>query len=95
MPQNRLQNWQTFSQHMDKYISEQTIEKYSTDASGETDLMAITNSPIVCVWNILKYALRIWKGRMKRHDIEKIVHYAEMAWTMAEGGIIDNNLRGE
>ena len=25
---------------------------------------------------------------MKEHDIEKIVHYAEMAWTMSNGQMI-------
>ena len=32
---------------------------------------------------------------MKPHDLEKIVHYAEMAWTMAEGSIIRNEEAGQ
>jgi hypothetical protein len=92
MHQNRLKNWQTFSRHMEEYIRDRTIEKYSADGSGEADLMTITNSAIVCVWNILKYALRIWRGRMKRHDLEKIVHYSEIAWTMSQGELIGNGL---
>jgi hypothetical protein len=94
MTQNRMENWQTFSRHMEEYIRDRTIEKYSTDGTEETDLMGITNSAIICVWNILKYAFRIWKRRMKRHDLEKIVHYAEMAWTLSKGELIGNDLSG-
>lgn len=54
--------------------------------AGAFDLMAITK-PIVCVWNILKYSLRIWNGKMKKHDLEKVAHYAELAWTLAGGEI--------
>ena len=32
---------------------------------------------------------------MKPHDLEKIVHYAEMAWTMSEGNIIRNEEAGQ
>jgi hypothetical protein len=28
------------------------------------------------------YSLRNWNGKGKEHDLEKIAHYAEMAWTM-------------
>ena len=48
--------------------------------------MAITK-PIVCVWNILKYSLRIWNGKMKEYDLEKVAHYAELAWTLSGGEI--------
>jgi hypothetical protein len=44
--------------------------------------MTITK-PEVCVWNVLRYSLRSWNGRGKEHDMEKIAHYAEMAWTMS------------
>ena len=82
MAVDRIENWQKFSQHMERYIQENTLQKYSGDKT--VDLMAITNNPIICVWNILKYSLRIWNGRMKPHDIEKITHYAEMFWSMQE-----------
>jgi hypothetical protein len=49
------------------------------------DLMTITK-PEVCVWNILRYSLRNWNGNGKEHDLEKIAHYAEMAWAMGCGG---------
>ena len=29
---------------------------------------------------------RIWNGKIKKHDLEKIAHYAELAW-MLSGGI--------
>jgi hypothetical protein len=28
---------------------------------------------------------------MKTHDIEKIAHYAELAWTMSDGKVIKND----
>jgi len=47
--------------------------------------------PTICVWNILRYSLRIWNGKQKTHDIEKIAHYAELAWTMSDGKVIKND----
>jgi hypothetical protein len=32
----------------------------------------------------LRYSLRNWNGKGKEYDLEKIAHYAEMAWTMSE-----------
>jgi hypothetical protein len=87
---DRVENWRKFSEHMEKYIQEQTVEKYGFENgdpdAGAFDLMAITK-PIVCVWNILKYSLRIWNGKMKEHDLEKVAHYAELAWTLSGGEI--------
>ena len=88
MEPERIENWDKFSRHMRKYILECTIDKYSTDNDAKVDLMSITGNPIICIWNVLKYTFRIWNGRMKEHDIEKIVHYSEMAWTMSNGQII-------
>ena len=91
---DRVENWKKFSEHMENYIKEQTIEKYgfenSDSESGAFDLMSITK-PVVCVWNILRYSLRIWNGKMKEHDIEKVAHYAELAWTMSGGENIKTN----
>jgi len=82
MKVDRVENWRKFSAHMEAYIKEQTVEKYKMDQSGASfDLMSISK-PIICVWNILRYALRMWNGKQKTHDIEKIAHYAEMSWTM-------------
>ncbi len=74
---------------MKSYIREQTVEKYGIENSGGFDLMSITKKPIICVWHILKYSLRIWNGKMKDHDLEKIAHYAELAWTMSDGKVVD------
>jgi hypothetical protein len=88
MNNDRVENWKKFSGHMEKYIRERTVEKYGfenpSSESGVFDLMSITK-PIVCIWNILRYSLRIWNGKTKPHDIEKIAHYAELAWTITGG----------
>ena len=91
MTSDRVENWKRFSQHMEKYIKERTVEKYEIDTTGGFDLMAITNSPIICVWHILKYSLRMWNNKGKDHDLEKMAHYAEMAWTMADGEGVEND----
>lgn len=84
----RDENWKKFAEHMEKYIRDRTVEKYSVKNSGDAagfDLMSITRNPLICVWNILRYSLRIWNRKQKPHDIEKIAHYAELAWTMSNG----------
>ena len=85
MENDRVEEWKKFSEHMEKYIREQTVQKYGFGEAWKEgkafDLMSITK-PIVCVWNILRYSLRLWNGKGKEHDLEKIAHYAEMAWTM-------------
>jgi hypothetical protein len=79
---NRIENWRKFSTHMEAYIRERTIEKYKMDETGDGfDLISISK-PEICVWNILRYTLRIWNGKQKEHDLEKIAHYAELAWTL-------------
>ena len=86
MPADRVEEWKRFSEHMEGYIRDQTVQKYGMGNSPEVgafDLMTITR-PEVCIWNILRYALRNWNGKGKDHDLEKIAHYAELAWTMGE-----------
>ena len=85
MPVDRLTQWKEFSTHMEGYIETHTIKKYGVDG---IDLMSITGNPLVCIFSILKYALRIWTGNMKIHDLEKIAHYAQMCHTLTEGKII-------
>jgi len=80
---------------MEKYIQERTVEKYgvkNSDESGSFDLISITRNPLICVWNILRYSLRIWNEKQKIHDIEKITHYAELAWTMSDGKIMESEI---
>ena len=82
---DRVEEWKKFAEHMENYIKEQTLAKYGVENSGNSvDLMAITNDPKVCVWNILRYSLRMWNGKMKEHDLEKVAHYAELGWTLHE-----------
>jgi hypothetical protein len=93
MPIDRVENWKKFSEHMEEYIREKTIQKYGFGKSlkeGTTfDLMSVTKTS-VCVWNILRYSLRNWNGKGKENDLEKIAHYAELAWTMGNGVKISN-----
>ena len=89
--EDRVENWKKFAEHMEKYIKDRTVEKYGVKNSGETsnfDLISITRNPLICVWNILRYSLRIWNGKEKTHDIEKIAHYAELSWTMSDGKVV-------
>ncbi len=53
-------------------------------------LMSITKDWRICVWNILRYATRLWNGHAKDHDLEKIAHYAELAWTLSEGKVVES-----
>jgi hypothetical protein len=64
---DRVENWKRFSEHMEEYIRDQTVEKYGIEDSenGGIDLMSITRKPIICVWHVLKYSLRVWNGKMK------------------------------
>jgi len=79
---DRISDWKAFSSHMEEYIGNRTVDKYGTDGF---DLMSITGNPLIPVWNILKYSLRIWRNNMKPHDIEKIAHYACLAWVLSKG----------
>ena len=92
---DRVENWKKFSQHMEEYIRERTVKKYGIEDTGPDeggfDLMSITRKPIICVWHVLKYSLRIWNGKMKEHDLEKIAHYAELAWTISDGKSLIND----
>ena len=64
MDNDRVENWRRFSAHMEQYIQEQTIAKYKMDEDKGLDLMSISK-PEICVWNILRYALRMWNGKKK------------------------------
>jgi len=89
---DRVENWKRFSGHMENYIRERTVKKYEVDTTGGFDLISITRSPIICVWHILKYSLRMWNTKGKAHDLEKMAHYAEMAWSMSDGKGVRNNV---
>jgi hypothetical protein len=69
MPADRVQNWKRFSEHMERHIRDRIGEKYGFGAvgnaeKGAVDLMRITR-PDLCIWNILRYSLRNWKGKFQ------------------------------
>ena len=78
---NRLQQWQAFSQHMERYIASKTEKKYNT---GSIDLISMCmerpEGRTICLFNCIKYAVRLFNGCGKQHDLEKIVHYASILW---------------
>jgi len=53
----------------------------------------IRDHTLICVWHILKYSLRIWNNKGKDKDIEKIAHYACLAWCFSSVKIIKNEAR--
>lgn len=71
--------WNEFSEHVLKYIDSHTMEKYKNDKNFDLVDSNVTNVD-VCLWNIIKYALRMKNGKGKPRDIEKIVHYASFVW---------------
>lgn len=81
---DRLGDWDEISEYMHNYIESKTVSKYG-QKSG-IDLMSVTD-PYICIWNMLKYCLRLWNGQGKRYDLEKIIHYGQMAITLSEGDL--------
>lgn len=82
---DRVGDWDVFAKDMHDYIAKNTITKYGQDSFG-FDLMSITE-PRVCIWNIIRYALRCWNGKGKKNDLYKICHYAQMAYTLSNGDL--------
>jgi len=81
---DRVKDWDDWSKIMHDYIEKYTVSKYGQERN--VDLMYFTE-PRICVWNILKYAFRLWNGKGKIHDIHKICHYAQMAYTLSNGNL--------
>lgn len=79
---DRLKDWRTFSKMMEMYIENPTL-KYGSGKMKFNDLCHYTGLRVT-VWNILKYALRLWNVSGKVHDFEKIAHYSQMGWTLKE-----------
>lgn len=80
MEVDRIKDWRKFSEYMAEQYLVETVRKYA-GRENAPDLMVYTDKR-VCIWNILKYALRLWNKEGKEHDFEKIAHYASMAWGM-------------
>jgi len=45
--------------------------------------------------HILKSSLTICNNKMNEHVLEKIAHYAELAWTMPGGEVVKNEMMGD
>jgi len=75
---DRVAEWGKFSDHMIKYIEENTLEKYKTDDGNK--FMTIADKDY-CIQNIIKYAIRLKNGKGKDLDLEKIAHYSCFAWS--------------
>ena len=78
---DRVGDWEKFSLQMTKYL-QRPVKKYSGQQQFN-DLLHYTGLRVM-LWNILKYASRLWLGSGKINDLEKIAHYAQMAWTLKE-----------
>lgn len=93
---DRVKEWNEFAKQVSDYISEFTVSKYgmgeNTKNKVDFDLMTFTE-PRICVWNILKYAFRLFNNMGKRHDLFKIVHYAQMAYTLSSGDLNKAGIR--
>jgi hypothetical protein len=77
----RVLEWREFSKYMESYIAEHTLDKYGFPS--QVDLMEISKIlPVVNIWNVLKYALRIWNCHGKEFDVEKAGHYIQRYWTL-------------
>ena len=90
---DRLSDWKSFNKKMEEYI-EIPQKKYGSELKFNDlchytglriMLFAITLGLVrIMLWNILKYALRLWSGCGKEHDFEKIAHYAQMGFCLKE-----------
>lgn len=76
----RVLEWREFSRHMEAYIADNTVKKYGDKGQ---DPMTDTDAHIIH-WNLRRYATRLFRGFGKPHDLEKIAHYAAMAWAKKE-----------
>ena len=79
---DRIGDWKKFSKRMEEYITAGPQEKYGSKLKFN-DLSHYTGLRVM-VWNMLKYALRLWNCSGKVNDFEKAAHYSQMAWTLKE-----------
>jgi hypothetical protein len=79
---DRIGDWKRFSKRMEEYIASGPQKKYGSKMQFN-DLCHYTGLRVM-VWNILKYALRLWTVSGKVNDFEKAAHYSQMAWTLKE-----------
>jgi len=89
---DRVKDWDDWSVIMHDYVSSTTNPKYTLP--GGFDLVSISDSRSM-VWNILKYAIRLWMGKGKINDLKKVCHYAQLAWTLSEGDLTKAGITNE
>lgn len=87
---DRVKDWNEFAQYMSHYIEDKTVAKYGKKTG--IDLMAMTD-PHICTWNVLKYSIRLFNNGGKRYDLEKIIHYSQMAVTLSGGDLTKCGVR--
>ena len=86
---DRVGDWDKFALEMHDYIAKFTVSKYGSDGEDgreQMDLMVFTSAN-VCVWNILKYSIRLFNNKGKINDLFKIAHYVQMAHTLCKGDL--------
>ena len=79
---DNLEAWEEFSKQMEKHIE---MKEAAYKTNDGFDLLSDTDE-IICRWNVLKYALRVWHGEKKGGDYFKIAHYAQTAWQKSKNG---------
>lgn len=84
----KYKQWMIFANQVADYIEENTIEKYGDNLSEYIE-------PRICIWNILKYAIRMWKNRGKTNDIFKICHYAQLCHYSCNGDLSQAGITNE
>jgi hypothetical protein len=89
---DRVSEWDDWAQIMHDYVNDTTQPKYKTKSGF--DLISITD-PKTCIWNILKYAFRIYNGRGKINDLKKICHYAQIAYVVSDGDLSSVGITNE
>jgi hypothetical protein len=87
---DRVADWDKFSAEMRAYIESFTVKKYGGDTKDDDDvdfdLMYITE-PRIALWNVFKYVWRCWRKKGKMHDLFKMVHYTQIAYTQCKGDL--------
>ena len=79
-----LERWKVFSDHMEKYIEDRTMEKYKTSKKKGFSLINMVLESkyggVICLFCIMRYSIRMFNDSGKQHDVEKIAHYASFLW---------------
>lgn len=83
---DRIKEWNKFNESMNLYLEANVLGKYGSDETGGMDMLDET-TPQECIWNIIKYALRMRRKSGKTNDLFKIAHYAQIAFSKCGGDL--------